>query len=121
MAEALLVGAAAASTLLLGAAIALVATPSPRTGAVVMAVGAGVLIGSVSYELVDEALASIPLWQAESPLPSDPARSSSVRVSSSGRAVAAASTPPAPTTSPRDWRSCSARCWTGCPSPSSSG
>ena len=28
-----------------------------------MALGAGVLIGSVAYELVDEALASIPLWQ----------------------------------------------------------
>lgn len=63
MSEALLVGAAAAATLLLGAVIALVARPKARTGAVVMALGAGVLIGSVSYELVDEALAAIPLWQ----------------------------------------------------------
>lgn len=63
MSEALLVGAAAASTLLIGALIALVARPSVRTGAVVMALGAGVLIGSVAYELVDEALASVALWQ----------------------------------------------------------
>jgi ZIP family zinc transporter len=60
--EALLVGMVAAATLLVGAVIALVTTPSPRTSAVVMALGAGVLIGSVSYELVDEALASLSLW-----------------------------------------------------------
>jgi ZIP family zinc transporter len=63
MVEALIVGAAAAAALLLGALIALVSQPSPRTKAVVMALGAGVLIGSVSYELVDEALAALPLWQ----------------------------------------------------------
>ncbi len=63
MVEALIVGAAAAAALLLGALIALISQPSPRTKAVVMALGAGVLIGSVSYELVDEALAALPLWQ----------------------------------------------------------
>jgi len=63
MVEALIVGAAAAAALLLGALIALVSQPSPRIKAVVMALGAGVLIGSVSYELVDEALTALPLWQ----------------------------------------------------------
>ncbi len=63
MVEALIVGAAAAAALLLGALIALVSRPSPRIKAVVMALGAGVLIGSVSYELVDEALTALPLWQ----------------------------------------------------------
>lgn len=62
MGEALLVGAMAASTLFLGALIAVVFRPSARVGAVVMAVGAGVLIGSVAYELVDEALMTQSLW-----------------------------------------------------------
>ncbi|HEX5016912.1 MAG TPA: ZIP family zinc transporter [Actinomycetes bacterium] len=63
MAEALLVGALAASTLLIGAVVAVVVQPSARVKAIVMALGAGILIGSVSYELVDEALVSLPLWQ----------------------------------------------------------
>lgn len=56
-------GAAASSTLFLGALVAAIVRPSARVGAVVMALGAGVLIGSVSFELVDEALALLPLWQ----------------------------------------------------------
>jgi ZIP family zinc transporter len=63
MTEAFVIGAAASATLLLGAVIALVSRPSPRTQAVVMALGAGVLIGSVSYDLVDEALGSLLFWQ----------------------------------------------------------
>jgi ZIP family zinc transporter len=61
--EAFLLGVAASATLLLGAVIALLAKPSARVKAIVMAVGAGVLIGSVSFELVGEALGEIPLWQ----------------------------------------------------------
>ncbi len=51
-------GAAGASALLLGAAIAYLWRPSRALIAVVMAVGTGVLIGSVSFELVDDAIAS---------------------------------------------------------------
>jgi len=68
MAEAFLLGIAAAATLLLGAVIALVASPSARAKAIVMALGAGVLVGSVSFELVGEALAEIPLWQVAASL-----------------------------------------------------
>lgn len=63
MAEAFVVGTLASATLLVGALIAVAARPGPRTQAVVMALGAGVLIGSVSYELVEEALGPLPVWQ----------------------------------------------------------
>jgi ZIP family zinc transporter len=54
--EAFLWGAVGASALLIGALVAYVAAPSPKFIAVVMALGAGLLIGSVAFELVDEAL-----------------------------------------------------------------
>jgi ZIP family zinc transporter len=54
--EAFLWGAVGASALLVGALVAYVAAPSPRVIAVVMALGAGLLIGSVAFELIDEAL-----------------------------------------------------------------
>ena len=47
-----------ASALLVGALIAYVTTPSPKLIAIVMALGAGLLIGSISFELIDEALKS---------------------------------------------------------------
>jgi ZIP family zinc transporter len=56
MGEAFLWGAVGASSLLIGAVVAYVASPSRRFIAVVMALGAGLLIGSVSFELIDEAL-----------------------------------------------------------------
>ena len=56
MFEAFLWGAVGASALLVGALVAYVATPSPKFIAVVMALGAGLLIGSISFELIDEAL-----------------------------------------------------------------
>jgi zinc transporter, ZIP family len=56
MFEAFLWGAVGASALLVGALIAYVATPSPKFIAVIMALGAGLLIGSVAFELIDEAL-----------------------------------------------------------------
>jgi ZIP family zinc transporter len=56
MIEAFLWGGVAASALLVGALIAYVVTPSPKLIAVVMALGAGLLIGSISFELIDEAL-----------------------------------------------------------------
>ncbi|MCU1370624.1 MAG: hypothetical protein JWO77_1818 [Ilumatobacteraceae bacterium] len=49
-------GAVGASALLLGAVIAYVGSPSQRFIAIVMALGAGLLIGSVSFELIDDAL-----------------------------------------------------------------
>jgi zinc transporter, ZIP family len=56
VAEAFLWGAVGASALLVGALIAYVTTPSRSVIAVVMALGAGLLIGSVAFELIDEAL-----------------------------------------------------------------
>ena len=56
MGEAFLWGAVGASALLIGAVVAYVASPSRRFIAIVMALGAGLLIGSVAFELIDEAL-----------------------------------------------------------------
>jgi len=56
MGEAFFWGAVAASSLLVGAVVAYVASPSRRFIAIVMALGAGLLIGSVAFELIDEAL-----------------------------------------------------------------
>ena len=56
MGEAFLWGVVAASSLLVGAVVAYVASPSRRFIAIVMALGAGLLIGSVAFELIDEAL-----------------------------------------------------------------
>jgi zinc transporter, ZIP family len=49
-------GALAASALLVGALIAYQLTPSRSVIAVVMALGTGLLIGSVAFELIDDAL-----------------------------------------------------------------
>ena len=56
MAEAFGWGALGAAALLVGALVAYLLSPSRRVIAVVMALGSGLLIGSVSYELVEEAL-----------------------------------------------------------------
>jgi ZIP family zinc transporter len=56
MGEAFGWGALGASALLIGALIAYQFAPSRRVIAVVMALGTGLLIGSVSFELIDEAL-----------------------------------------------------------------
>ena len=56
MAEAFFWGALGAAALLLGAVIAYELHPGRRVIAVVMALGTGLLIGSVSFELIDEAL-----------------------------------------------------------------
>ncbi len=56
MLEAFLWGGVAAGTLLVGAIIAYVARPGPKLNAVVMAAGAGLLLGSVAYDLIEEAL-----------------------------------------------------------------
>jgi zinc transporter, ZIP family len=58
MIEAFLWGGLAASALLAGALLAYITTPSTKVIAVVMALGAGLLIGSVAFELIDEALAT---------------------------------------------------------------
>ena len=56
MAEAFGWGALGAAALLTGALIAYLLSPSRAVIAVVMALGTGLLIGSVSFELVDDAL-----------------------------------------------------------------
>jgi zinc transporter, ZIP family len=56
MSEAFAWGALGAAALLVGALIAYQLAPSRQVIAVVMALGTGLLIGSVSFELVDEAL-----------------------------------------------------------------
>jgi zinc transporter, ZIP family len=56
MAEAIGWGALGASALLVGALIAYLFAPGRKVIAVVMALGTGLLIGSVSFELIDEAL-----------------------------------------------------------------
>jgi ZIP family zinc transporter len=56
MIEAFLWGGLAASALLVGALLAYITTPSAKVVAVIMALGAGLLIGSVAFELIDEAL-----------------------------------------------------------------
>src|SRR5262245_1631725 len=56
MVEAFFWGGLAASTLLLGALLAYQLHPGPRLIGAVMAVGSGLLLGSISFELIDEAL-----------------------------------------------------------------
>ena len=58
MIEAFPWGALASGTLLIGAIIAYVSRPGPKVNAVVMAAGAGLLLGSVAYDLIEEALKS---------------------------------------------------------------
>src|SRR5215203_2046421 len=58
MGTAFLWGAVGASALLVGAVIAYVFDPGPRLIALVMALGSGLLIGSVSFELIDDAVTS---------------------------------------------------------------
>ncbi len=57
MLEAAIWGAIAGASLLIGAIIALVAHPSPRTVGLVMAFGAGTLIAAVSFDLIGDSLA----------------------------------------------------------------
>lgn len=56
MVEALLWGALGASALAIGAVVAYSFSPGRRAIAIVMALGTGLLIGSVSFELVDDAI-----------------------------------------------------------------
>ena len=56
MLAAFLWGVLASATLLLGAVLAYVFRPGPKLNAVIMAAGAGLLLGSVSYDLIEEAL-----------------------------------------------------------------
>jgi zinc transporter, ZIP family len=63
MVEAFLWGALGASALLVGALIAYLLTPPRAVIAIVMALGTGVLIGSVSFELVEEALETATVGQ----------------------------------------------------------
>jgi ZIP family zinc transporter len=53
--------ALAASTLVIGALLAYGLNPAPRVTAVIMAIGSGLLIGSVAYDLVADATGSLPV------------------------------------------------------------
>ena len=52
-------GALSSVTLILGALLAYVFKPDPKLTAIVMALGSGLLIGSVAYDLVADAQSSI--------------------------------------------------------------
>lgn len=54
-------GALSASALMVGAILAYQLSPSPRLTAIVMAIGSGLLIGSVSYDLVADAQVTVPI------------------------------------------------------------
>jgi len=54
-------GALSAATLMLGAVFAYAFKPSPKLTAIVMAIGSGLLIGSVAYDLVADAQDSLKL------------------------------------------------------------
>ena len=56
MIEAFFWGALGSSALLAGAIVAYAAAPNVKVIAIVMALGSGLLIGSISFELIDEAL-----------------------------------------------------------------
>ncbi len=58
MLEAFFWGAVGAAALLVGALLAYLVTPSKRLIAIVMALGSGLLIGSIAFELIDEAVKS---------------------------------------------------------------
>jgi ZIP family zinc transporter len=58
VASAFLWGALGASALLVGALIAYAFDPGPEIIGLIMALGSGLLIGSVSFELIDDALTS---------------------------------------------------------------
>jgi ZIP family zinc transporter len=60
--EAALWGAVAASSLLIGAELAFRLPISRRTNGLILAFGVGALISAVSFELVDEAIASTEGW-----------------------------------------------------------
>lgn len=68
MGQAALAGIAASSTLVVGALIAYLLHPSTRVVAIVMALGSGLLIGSVAYDLVAEANLTLPLPAAAASL-----------------------------------------------------
>jgi zinc transporter, ZIP family len=63
MIEAFLWSALGASALLVGALLAYTTNLSAKVIAIVMALGAGLLIGSVAFELIDEALATAEVAQ----------------------------------------------------------
>ena len=120
MAEAFGWGALGASALLIGALVAYLLSPSRRVIAVVMALGTGLLIGSVSYELVDDALEHQAVaWVALMVLVG--AAVFTVGDWLLERAAAAtARIPPGPRRRGRPWPSCSARCSTASPNRSCS-
>ena len=65
MLEAFAWGTAASATLVLGAALAYLFNIGPKLNAIIMAAGAGLLLGSVSYDLVEDALEASSLdWVA---------------------------------------------------------
>jgi zinc transporter, ZIP family len=66
MLEAFFWGAGASAMLLVGALTGYLSRPSPRVNAVIMAAGAGLLLGSVAYDLIEDALRASSLLLASS-------------------------------------------------------
>ena len=114
-------GAVGASALLIGAVIAYQLSPSRRVIAVVMALGTGLLIGSVSFELVEEALKTQTVaWVALLVL----VGAGAFTVGNwllERRGGANRKDPEGAQAEGSPWPSCSGRCWTGSPSRSCSG
>ena len=122
MAEAFLWGLVAASTLLAGALLAEVRTPTPRTLGLVMGFGSGVLLSAVAYELVEEAIDTAGTSRASCSA-SSPARpcSPSATSPSRGSGTRTARTSTARPRRPGRSRSCWGRCSTASPSRPCSG
>ena len=120
MAEAFGWGALGASALLVGALIAYLLAPGRGVIAVVMALGTGLLIGSVSFELIDDALQHQDIaWVALMVLLGAAVFSvGDWRLAARGGGDRKDPTGLRPTDEP--WRSCSARSWTASPSRSCS-
>ena len=120
MAEAFGWGALGASALLAGALIAYLLAPGRRVIAVVMALGTGLLIGSVAYELVDDALEHQAVAAVALAVLVGAAVFTAGDWLLDHRGATTARTPPAPRPTGRRWRSCSARSSTASPSRSCS-
>jgi zinc transporter ZupT len=113
MAEAFVWGAIGAGALLVGALVAYLLAPSRRVIAVVMALGTGLLIGSVSFELVDEALKTQTVALVGLSVLVGAATFTVGTGCWSAVVAASARTPAAPRPTGHRWRSCSGRSWTG--------
>jgi zinc transporter, ZIP family len=109
-------GALGASALLVGALIAYQFAPSRRVIAVVMALGTGLLIGSVAFELIDEALKTRTVAGVALGVLLGAAVFTVGDWLLTRRGGGDRKDPEGAQAEGRRWRSCSARSWTASPS-----